>query len=241
MMNESGTPQQTARAKGADTPTFAPVTSLLTATFDGNDSPQYASLPRIEVDDEVVVWYPMRIRHSNVRKAFDIRDALGALGFTTYLRVTHSEVVADGEIRDVWRPMLNNLIFVRIRKKIMRELKNTNMLLHALQFYAKVKTEKTKKADIITVSDRDMQKFIDAELREDPMRQRIPLTVGEYLAKPGRPVRICRGPFAGIEGEIKTIKSHRIVVVKIAELGLANGITHVPKEDLEFLVTPSQS
>ena len=179
--------------------------------------------------------------YSNVRKAFDIRDALSALGFTTYLRVTHSEVVADGEIRDVWRPMLSNLIFVRIRKKIMRELKNTNMLLHALQFYAKVKTEKTKKADIITVSDRDMQKFIDAELREDPMRQRIPLTVGEYLAKPGRPVRICRGPFAGIEGEIKTIKSHRIVVVKIAELGLANGITHVPKEDLEFLVTPSQS
>jgi transcription antitermination factor NusG len=47
-------------------------------------------------------------------------------------------------------------------------------------------------------------------------------------------VRILRGPFVGIKGEIKNFKTHRVVVVKLDGLGLANVITRVPKKDLEF-------
>ena len=85
---------------------------------------------------------------------------------------------------------------------------------------------------------------LDTETRDDPRQQRVQLRYEDYLAKPGRKVRIIRGPFAGIYGEIKTIKSHRVVVVKLPELKIANGITHVSKSDLVILedeTMPSRS
>jgi transcription antitermination factor NusG len=57
------------------------------------------------------------------------------------------------------------------------------------------------------------------------------------MAKPGRKVRILRGPFAGIIGEIKNYKTHRVVVVKLTDLGLASALTKIPKKDLEFIET----
>ena len=63
----------------------------------------------------------------------------------------------------------------------------------------------------------------------------IALEVDEANARPGRKVRIIRGAFAGITGEIKNFKTHRIVLVRLSDLGLANAITKIPKSDLQFL------
>ena len=79
-----------------------------------------------------------------------------------------------------------------------------------------------------------MVNFIEAETRDDPFRQRRRWVYDDKLAKPGRKVRILRGPFAGIKGEIKNFKTHRVVVVRLSDLGLANAITRVPMKDLEF-------
>ena len=228
--------QRSACTSNADTPTYAPVlSSLLEAPNDCNESEEYLDLANEESDDNDVTWYPMYIWHSSDKKAFDIRNTLFQLGFTTYLRLEHSEVTENYELKDVYTPVFSNLIFICIKKKIIRNLKNTNKALTPLRFMIKPKRDKSEKAFVLSVPEKEMRKFMDAETRDDPFRQRVRLKYEDYLAKPGRKVRIIRGAFAGIEGEIKHIKSHRVVVVKLPSLGLANGITKVPKESLEFI------
>ena len=99
----------------------------------------------------------------------------------------------------------------------------------------KPKRSKDEKSQIISVPKKEMENFIDAETREDAEGLRIPFEVNEANAKPGRKVRIIRGAFAGITGEIKNYKTHRIVLVRLSDLGLANAITKIPKSDLQFL------
>ena len=227
--------QQAIRALRADTPNCSPVTSLTKAEMDGNASADYASLANLEIDDNEVRWYPLNIYHSNPKKAFRIRDAFFEKGFTTYLRLKYFEIIRHEELQNEAKPVISNLIFVEIKKKIVRELKHTNPDFRSVQFMTKPKRSREEKSQIISVPQKEMENFIDAETREDVEGLRIPFEVDEANAKPGRKVRIIRGAFAGITGEIKNFKTHRIVLVRLSDLGLANAITKIPKSDLQFL------
>ena len=210
--------------------------SFLEATTNGNDESLYTNLgPDDDIIDSEVRWYPMHIRHSSARKAFTVRQYLFEKGFTTYLRLEHSEQIQNGKVCDVVKPVFSNLIFIYGKKKILRLLKNTDPNLTSLQFMTKSKHDKYEKTVILSVPDNDMQNFIESETRDDPYNQRQQWQYDEANIKPGRKVRITNGSFAGITGEIKNYKSHRVVVVRIEGLGLANIITHIPKKDLEFL------
>jgi transcription antitermination factor NusG len=219
----------------ADTPNFAPHASLTTPDHDGNTDAAYDGLPRVEIDDDLVRWYPLRIRHSNVKKAFSVREELYNLGLTSYLRMEDPKMTWDGEVEYGKRPAVTNLIFVKAKKKIVRLLKTTNPVCISLQFIAKPKAERSFKSEIIYIAERDMQNFIDAETRLDPNAQRIPLTYSDFIDKQDRRVRILRGPFTGIEGEVKRIQGHRIVVVLLRATHDAIGITHIAPKDLELL------
>lgn len=211
------------------------VASYMEAPTDGNDVSRYADLgPDEDKEDSTICWYPMRIRHSSTKKAFDVRQSLYDHGFNTYLRLEYHEEVKHEELRQIAKPVFNNLIFVQVRKKIIRQLKNTDRNLLPLQFMTMAHRDKSQRSVILTVPDRDMYNFIAAETRDDPYHQRQRWVYDDALAKPGRKVRILRGPFAGIKGEIKNFKTHRIVIVKLSDLGLANAITRIPKKDLEF-------
>jgi hypothetical protein len=80
-----------------------------------------------------------------------------------------------------------------------------------------------------------MENFIRSATCPDPLSQRIPLTYNDFIDKIDQRVRILSGPFEGIEGEVKRINRHRIVVALIRQTRTALGITHVPPENLEFL------
>ena len=227
--------QQAIRAFRADTPSCSPVTSLTKAETDGNASADYAGLANLELDDNEVRWYPLNIYHSNPKKAFRIRDAFFEKGFTTYLRLKYQEAIRHDELQNEAKPVINNLIFVEIKKKIVRELKHTDPDFLSVQFMTKPKRSREEKSQIISVPQKEMENFIDAETREDVEGLRIPFEFDEANATPGRKVRIIRGTFAGITGEIKNFKTHRIVLVRLSDLGLANAITKIPKSDLQFL------
>lgn len=235
MQVKEKSPQQPVSTQGADTPSRILETSLIEAPFDGNEADSYAALPTLETDDNLVRWYPMLIWHSNPTKARRLRDALSQKGFTTYLRLNYREAVVHGELQQVAEPVLSNLVFVQVKKKIIRHLKNTDPSLLSLQFMARPKSSLDEKTTIIHVRDKDMQTFISAETRPDPLRQRVQLEYKDYIDKAGRRVRIIRGPFVGIEGEIKHIKGHRVIVVKLKDLGLAAGIAFVKPEDMELI------
>ena len=80
-----------------------------------------------------------------------------------------------------------------------------------------------------------MENFIEAASREDPFRQRIPLTYSDFIDKQDKPVRIINGPFAGVEGEIKRIGHRRIVVSLLRDTHSALGLCNVAPSDLEFI------
>ena len=228
-------PQQAIRTLRADTPNRTSFTSLTKSEIDGNASADYASLANLENDDNEVRWYPLNIYRSNPKKAFRIRDAFFEKGFTTYLRLKYQEVIRHEELQNEAKPVISNLIFVEIKKKIVRELKHTDPDFLSVQFMTKPRRSREGKSQIISVPQKEMQNFIDAETREDVEGLRIPFELDEANAKPGRKVRIIRGAFAGITGEIKNYKTHRIVLVRLSDLGLANAITKIPKSDLQFL------
>ena len=229
------THQPAVSAKGADTPNYVLETSLNEAAPSAYDQHLYADLASLEADDDILQWYPMHIRHSNPKKARQVRDELARKGISTYLRLKYREDIVDGELRDVATPALNNLIFVLVRKKVIRHLKHTVRNLTSLQFMTKPKQAITEKAVIITVTEAAMRQFIQAETLPDPYKQRVQLDYKGYIHKEGRRVKIIRGPFAGIEGEVKHIGGHRIIVVKLKDLGLATGIAYVRPEDMVFL------
>ena len=218
------------------------ISSYLVSNLDGNDENLY---PDLSTDDDSidseVRWYPMHIRHSSIRKAFKIRQYLYDKGFTTYLRLEHIEQIKSDGLHEIVKPVFSNLIFIQGKKKILRLLKNTDSNLTSLQFMTKVKHDKYERSVVLSVPDKDMNNFIESETRDDPYNKRQQWQYDDAHAKPGRKVRILRGPFVGITGEIKNYKSHRVVVVKLEGLGLANAITKIPKTDLEFFEDTQES
>lgn len=235
MMVNPNAVSKTVCAPGTDTPNYVLESSLVEATPDAQQAECYEALQVEESDDELERWYPMLIRHSNPKKARRLRDTLTKRGLSTYLRLQYSEVIIDEALQTVSAPALSNLIFVHTRKKILRYLKNSVEDLLSLQFMTVPKKDRYEKATIITVRDRDMANFISTETRPDPLQQRVALEYKDYIGKQGRRVRIIRGAFAGIEGEVKHIRGHRVIVVKLKDMGLATGITYVKPQDMEFI------
>lgn len=188
-----------------------------------------------EADDALVRWYPLRIRFGNPKRAMQVRDELRRQDVTTYLHMEHQEVAHDDQLQHEMLPAVNNLIFVHAMKGRVKLLKRQNQICQHLQFIAKPALDNPERSEIIYVPDRQMENFIKAETLPDPYQQRIALTWSDFLGQEHRRVRIMQGPFMGIEGEVKRIGHHRIVVALLREAQVAVGITHVSPAALEFI------
>lgn len=188
-----------------------------------------------EADDTLVRWYPLRIRFGNPKRAMQVRDELRRQDVTTYLHMEHQEVVHDDQLQHEMLPAVNNLIFVHAMKGRVKLLKRQNQICQHLQFIAKPTLDNPERSEIIYVPDRQMENFIKAETLPDPYQQRIALTWSDFLGQEHRRVRIMQGPFMGVEGEVKRIGHHRIVVALLREAQVAVGITHVSPAALEFI------
>ena len=188
-----------------------------------------------EADDTLVRWYPLRIRFGNPKRAMQVRDELRRQDVTTYLHMEHQEVAHDDQLQHEMLPAVNNLIFVHAMKGRVKLLKRQNQICQHLQFIAKPAIDNPERSEIIYVPDRQMENFIKAETLPDPYQQRIALTWSDFLGQEHRRVRIMQGPFMGVEGEVKRIGHHRIVVALLREAQVAVGITHVSPAALEFI------
>ena len=188
-----------------------------------------------EADDTLVRWYPLRIRFGNPKRAMQVRDELRRQDVTTYLHMEHQEVAHDDQLQHEMLPAVNNLIFVHAMKGRVKLLKRQNQICQHLQFIAKPALDNPERSEIIYVPDRQMENFIKVETLPDPYQQRIALTWSDFLGQEHRRVRIMQGPFMGVEGEVKRIGRHRIVVALLREAQVAVGITHVSPAALEFI------
>ena len=200
-----------------------------------HDQAYYARLLE-EDDDAILRWYPMYISYSRRERALGINEALTAKGYETYLHLQEVPKDQFGNPReDTLLGPVYNMVFVHAMKIQLKLLKRYAANCNMMKFMTAQYRYETQETKIIWVPDQQMQNFRDAATRPDPESQRIPLTYNDFIHKEGQSVRIMSGPFTGIEGEIKRIARHRIVVALLRDARVAIGITHIPPDALVFL------
>ncbi|MBR1792246.1 MAG: UpxY family transcription antiterminator [Bacteroidales bacterium] len=179
------------------------------------------------MDDNSVFWYPMRVTYQQEMKA---KRCLDSIAVENFLPMTYAITDTPSGTRRVLVPAIHNLLFVRASQQDLTKLKNQYADLLPLRYMVRPATE-TRPSEIITVPDKEMDDFVRvASIKDDGV---LFLDCGEYLQRPGTPVRIVEGPLAGVEGVIKRIRKNRQVVVQVANL-LAVA-TYVPASALLVL------
>ena len=179
------------------------------------------------IDQTIVQWFPMRVAY---HREFQVRDELQRLSVEHFLPLKWSLRTYGGHLRRVQVPALN-YIFVHSSQQAITELKMYNKELTNMRYKMNVHHDGSVPADIMTVSDKEMNNFMLATLHAD--HQLKYLTYTDFFEKEGRKVRIADGNFMGVEGEIKRIKKDRCVVVTIR--GIAAVALQVPFDQLEFI------
>jgi len=201
----------------------------------GHDREYYSKLME-EKDDDELHWYPMYIRYARKERAIRINETLLDKGYETYLHL--QEVPKDyfgNPLEGTLLGPVYNMVFVYAMKIQLKLLKRYAKNCDLMKFMTERHRFEAQQTKIIWVPDKQMQNFRDAATRQDPENQRIPLTYNEFIHKEGRKVKIVSGPFTDIEGEIKRVGRHRIVVALLRDARVAVGITHIPPEHLIFL------
>jgi len=166
-------------------------------------------------NQRMIQWFPMQV---NPEQEQPVRQALERYGMESFQT-----------------SMVPGLIFVHSSREWLTTLKNTDSALFSLRFMNIHQKERPGGMAVTTICDREMENFIKAETLSDPDQQRIALTWTDFLGQEHRRVRIMQGPFMGVEGEVKRIGRHRIVVALLREAQVAVGITHIPPAALEFI------
>jgi hypothetical protein len=251
MLNdETGSNLQDTRALGASTPTHnlggrtdyddpeEHIRKFLMqegALDFGHKKAYYAHLLE-EKDDAFVRWYPMYISYGREKRALDIQEALKLKGYDTYLHLQEVPKDQFGNPREgTLLGPLYSMVFVQAMKIQLKLLKRYAANCNLMKFVTRRNRYGSQDTQIIWVPEKQMENFIKAATCPDPDSQRIPLTYNEFIDREGKKVKIMKGPFTGVEGEIKRVCRHRIVVALLRDVKIAVGITHIPPEDLIFV------
>ncbi len=165
-------------------------------------------------------WYIVRATYSRemaVKRYFD------RLKVRSYIPMRYVETELNGRRRLVLRPIVHNLVFVRITQAWLQKIRQASPLTVGL-YYDRQSREPA------VVPDKEMDDFIyvtggrfeDTELI-DLQQERL---------EEGDRVRITEGIFKGIEGEYLRYKSKQRVVVKVQGL-LAVATAEIPGRFVE--------
>lgn len=229
------------RATGASTPNYAHIEALK-EFLNRDDSLQFSPSADIysqileERDDTLFRWYPMYIHYARKERAVRVNQELHDRGYETYLHLQEPPKDYFGTpLKGTNKGPVYSIVFVHAMKIQLKLLKRFNGTCRMLKFMSSASLTDHAATRIIWVPDRQMENFIEAASRPDPLSQRIPLTYNDFIDKEGQKVKIVDGPFTGIMGEIKRIGRHRIVVALVRDARVAIGITHIAPEYLEIL------
>ena len=177
------------------------------------------------------MWYPMYVTYSREVLVRDALDKKGVKNFLPMERVT--ERVGKKLVHSL-QPLIHNLIFVYSDRAQLRELKMFNRDCVHMQFMT-IKPRNDEQASVvITIPERQMEQFMRAMSVDDELGQRSFLPYTDFLGREGQRIRFLRGPFQGIEGTIKRIRSNRHLVIALPHVGVLV-ITIPSSRDIEFI------
>jgi transcription antitermination factor NusG len=170
-----------------------------------------------EENKETENWYAGRVRYNTEQK---IKDFLTERGITCYIPFEKKVIEREGRRKHVWRPIIPCYIFVCADYTTLLTLPQECG--YSISYVRNLATR-----HIQEIPARQMQDFM---FILDFSEHAILL---DSNLKPGMKVRIIKGNFAGIEGELVRIKGHRRVVVRLEGMFALACNTYLPKEWLE--------
>lgn len=179
-----------------------------------------------------MLWYPMRIAYGRDERVLRFKQQLDVEGIENFLPLRYKYMKTDDwDVEKKLVPAVHGLIFVYSTQEKLTELKMTRKEFEPLHYMTNQLAENSDDS-ILTVPTSQMENFMHvASLQDDRF---IYLENMEFVAKPGKKVRITEGDFKGVEGVIKRIKKNQCVVVQIEGIA-AIALTFVPPVWLEVI------
>lgn len=172
--------------------------------------------------DSTKHWYAFKVFFN---KVFEIDKELKRLGGETYFPVVRFYKLLDDKKKQVVKPAISSLIFVRATEENIKAYQN--QLLGRVMLYTHV-TDGVRKPS--PIDEEEMRIFKLVTSVEDERLQYLDVESVNY--KEGQKVRVLDGPYAGCTGYIKRIKGNRRLLVAVEGLALV-ATSYIPSVFLE--------
>lgn len=163
-----------------------------------------------------VCWYAARTGRGHELSVRRKLDELGVVNF-----IPSKEVYRErrGRKVKVEEALIPNLVFLRTTKTFACELANSGCInVHYMIDHST--------RSLLVVPDRQMESFIKV-VSDAP----DPICPEDYQFVPGGKVRVTKGSFAGVEGEVVLLPNRTFVVVSLG--GLVCAKVQIPRSCLE--------
>lgn len=179
-----------------------------------------------------VHWYPMRIAYGRAERMERFQKMLNEEHIENFMVWRDEfERTADWNVRKYRVPAVAGLIFVHASQEEITHLKMTRREFEPMRYYTNLLSkESTDK--ILIIPDTQMQNFMNIYNRHNDKVALLEYT--DFIAKPGKRVRVTQGDFANTIGTIKRIKKTQCVVVQLEGFA-AIALAFVPPSWLEEL------
>lgn len=161
-------------------------------------------------------WYVFRASYGREDKASDF---LVEDGTYTYIAKKYVERYIRGKRRRFLQTLIPNLLFVyTTEEKAEQYVNHTPDLCYLTYYYNHFDLDEEKKNPPLTVSGREMERFIRATANRN--KHLLFVEASQCHFKSGEQVRIINGPFAGVEGMVARVAGQQRVVVSLSKIGL---------------------
>lgn len=179
-------------------------------------------------------WFPMRIRYGRAERMLRFKDLLDKENIRSFM-VWRDDFQPTGnwDVRKVRVPVVNGLIFIHSTQETLTHLKMTRREFEPMRYYTNRLTDRLSDVapeKILTIPDRQMENFL--KIYNSASDKTAILEYTDFIAKPGKRVRVTEGDFKNTIGTIKRIKKSQCVVVQL-EGFTAMAIAFVPPSWLE--------
>ena len=172
----------------------------------------------------------MRITYGRIERMFRFQELLDREKIEYFLPMRCEFHKTDKwDVRKEIVPAIHGLIFIHSSQENLSRLKMTRKEFEPMHYWQNLFSEREDDR-VLVVPDKQMDNFISIYSKQDDRISLLEYT--DFIAKPGKRVRVIEGDFMGAIGTIKRIKKSQCVVVEIEGLA-AIAITFVPPSWLQ--------
>ena len=170
----------------------------------------------------------MRVAYGNTRRLLALSQLLEERHRIHYIPM---EYVTKGDKVELV-PAVSNLLFIQTNLEDLLNLKKTAEFKDLRFIMSPIPDNKDRQREVIWVRDREMEDFI--KVTSERNEKVLYLNNLDFALRPGARVEVKDGPFAGVQGIVKSIQKHLCVVLPVAGV-VAVAILKIPKKSLIYL------